>query len=377
MSSIILNEKKTKASNEKSIENKDKLDIEKSYNQPDKEYQTVIKPSSSLDIHNINNDSDSKLDLNQNKNESYHNKQSDEKESSFDDKNIKVMVKNDINEESLSLKHQLSLFWSILKTDKIYKPVIFIFMFMITPSYGDSMFYFYTNVLKFNPITIGRLRLVYGIATILGIYLYNNFLRETSFKKIIIVSTILSSFFNMMSLALVERINLRWGIPDYMFCLASDALTTALSEINFLPILVLACNICPKNIEGTLYAFLMSIVNLSSLFSNQFGAGITYIMGITSSNFSNLKYLIILSNLSMLLPMAFLYLINEKDYIKKEDNKNTDNEENEELIQEKPALKRSNSFKDENPHDKDNINHSKNYDKLVKKQTVSVYLTEK
>lgn len=276
----------------------------------------------------------------------------------------------------LSLRHQLKLLWSFLKTDKIYKPVIFIFFFMITPSYGDAMFYFYTNVLKFNAITIGRLRLIYGIATILGIYLYNNFLKETSFKKIIIVSTILSSFFNMLSLVLVERINLRWGIPDYMFCLATDALTTALSEINFLPILVLACNICPKNIEGTLYAFLMSIVNLSSLFSNQLGAGITYILGITSSDFSNLKYLIIISNLSMLLPMAFLYMINEHDYVKKPDMENVDNEENKKLIQKKCFLNRSNSFEKKNFKEKDNSNflqekgrlsHNRNEDHLLKK----------
>jgi len=235
----------------------------------------------------------------------------------------------DSNDENLELKHQLNLFWTFLKTEKIYKPVIFIFLFMITPSYGDPMFYFYTNVLKFNPITIGRLRLVYGIASILGIYLYNNYLKNTSFKKIILVTTILSSFFNMLSLALVERLNLKWGIPDYMFCLATDALTTALSEINFLPILVLACNICPKNIEGTLYAFLMSIVNLSSLFSSQIGSGLTYMLGITSTNFVNLKYLIIISNLSLFMPMAFLYMINDNDYIKpKESSDEISNDKN-------------------------------------------------
>lgn len=238
--------------------------------------------------------------------------------------NTNPELKNHDNcgDENLELKHQLNLFWTFLKTEKIYKPVIFIFLFMITPSYGDPMFYFYTNVLKFNPITIGRLRLVYGIASIIGIYLYNNYLKDTSFKKIILVTTILSAFFNMLSLALVERLNLKWGIPDYMFCLATDALTTALSEINFLPILVLACNICPKNIEGTLYAFLMSIVNLSSLFSNQIGSGLTYMLGITSTNFVNLKYLIIISNLSLFIPMGFLFMINDNDYIKPKESSN-------------------------------------------------------
>lgn len=353
LSSIILNEKRIKTSNEKSIENKNEFDIEKNEIQQDKENK-------------VNSDSSP---------ESLKNKKSKRNESA-NNNNANELNLHETNEENLSLKNQLSLFLSFIKTDKIYKPVIFIFFFMITPSYSDPMFYFYTNVLKFNPITIGRLRLIYGIATILGIYLYNNFLKETSFKKIIIVSTILSSFFNMLSLLLVERINLRWGIPDYMFCLATDALTTALSEINFLPILVLACNICPKNIEGTLYAFLMSIVNLSSLFSNQLGAGITYMLGISSSNFSNMKYLIIISNLSMLFPMAFLYIINDKDYIKKAENDNRDHEENQKLIKQKPVMKRLNSFKDKNFNEEDNcklsenkgrMTHNKNNENILKR----------
>lgn len=224
-------------------------------------------------------------------------------------------IETEKEEDKESLMNQLKVFWSFLKTDKIYKPVIFIFLFMMTPSYSDAFFFFYTNVLKFNPMTIGRLKLVYGISNILGIILYNNFFKHTSFKKIIIVTTILSGFFNLLSIILVERINLKYGIPDFMFCLATDSLTTALSEINFMPLLVLACNICPKNIEGTIYAFLMSIVNLGGLCSSQIGALLTSYLGITSTNFDNLKYLILISNLSLILPMPFLYLINDKDYI--------------------------------------------------------------
>lgn len=227
--------------------------------------------------------------------------------------NIKEENKNN-NPDNLSLLNQLSIFWSFLKTDKIYKPVIFIFLFMITPSYNDIMFFFYTNRLHFTPMAIGRLRLVYGIASILGIYSYNKYLKDISFKKIIFCSTCLASFFSLSSLMLVERINIKLGIPDFIFCMGADALNTALSEINMLPILVLACNICPKNIEGTLYAFLMSVVNLSSLFANQIGSVISYSLGITSQNFTNFRYFILIANFSSCLPLPFLMLINDKDY---------------------------------------------------------------
>jgi hypothetical protein len=215
---------------------------------------------------------------------------------------------------STNLGNQISLFWSFLKMDTIYKPVIFIFFFMITPSYGDPLFFFYTEKLKFSPIVMGRLRLIYGVATVLGIWIYNGYLKNVSFKKIILATTLLSMVFNMLSILLVSRFNLKLGIPDFWFCMTADALTTALAEINTLPLLVLACNICPKNIEGTLYAFLMSVINFGSLIANQLGAVLTSSLGITNSKFENLSWLIFIANIVLILPLPSLYLIDEAAY---------------------------------------------------------------
>ena len=223
------------------------------------------------------------------------------------------------NSKCIELKNKLSLFYTFLKMETIYKPVIFIFLYTITPSYNDPLFFFYTNVLKFAPITIGRLKVVYGIATILGIWFYNKFLRTVGFKTIIWWTTILSMIFNMLSIVVVSRINLKIGIPDFWFCLTADALTNALGEINTMPLLVLACNICPKNIEGTLYAFLMSVLNLGGLFSNQFGSILTSMLGITSTNFTNLSLLIFIANIVLLVPMPALYLVNENAYVLQKD----------------------------------------------------------
>jgi Na+/melibiose symporter-like transporter len=239
-----------------------------------------------------------------------------------------------LNHSKLSeLKSQMSLFWNFLKMDLIYKPVIFIFLYMLAPSYGDPLFYFYTNVLNFDPMTMGRLRLIYGIASVLGIWTFNKFLRNVSFKKIMWSTTILSIIFNLLTVIVVTRMNLLLGIPDFVFCMAADALTTALAEINTLPLLVLACNICPKNIEGTLYAFIMSVLNLGSLFSNQFGSYMTSYLGITSNNFTNLSTLIIIANIVLILPMPSLCLVNDNAYIIPNNKEEHDEEENQKIIQ--------------------------------------------
>lgn len=193
---------------------------------------------------------------------------------------------------------------------------------MIAPSYGDPLFYFYTNELKFSPFVMGRLKLIYGVASVSGIWIFNKFLRNVGFKKIMWSTTILSMTFNMFSIILVKRINIDYGIPDFIFCMTADALTTALAEINTMPLLVLACNICPKNIEGTLYAFLMSVLNLGSLISNQLGSSLTSQLEITASDFTNLPTLIFIANIVYLLPMPSLYLVDETQYsIKAEDSK--------------------------------------------------------
>lgn len=219
--------------------------------------------------------------------------------------------------EEITLSSQLSTFYTFLCEDYIYKPILFIFLFMATPSYDDPLVYFYTSVLHFTPIVLGRIKLVCGLGSVIGIFLYNNYLHDVSFKKIIWCTTILCMFLNMLTILLVNRVNVLFGIPDVYFTIASGALATVLAEINTMPLLVLACNICPKNIEGTLYAFIMSVTNLGSIVSSQMGALATSMLGISNNNFVNLPWLIFIANICYLIPMPFLGLIKESSYLQK------------------------------------------------------------
>ena len=59
------------------------------------------------------------------------------------------------------------------------------------------MFYFYTNELEFNPEFMGKLTVVYSFAGILGIFLYNKYLKNVAFKKIFIGSVIIGTTFGL------------------------------------------------------------------------------------------------------------------------------------------------------------------------------------
>lgn len=89
-------------------------------------------------------------------------------------------------------------------------------------------------------------------------------------------------------------------------------------EINLLPILVLACRMCPKNIEATMYAMIMSTINLGSLISSQLGGIITYYLGISEQNFENLWILLLIANLTTCMPLIGIGMLKQPKNIDRE-----------------------------------------------------------
>ena len=80
-----------------------------------------------------------------------------------------------------------------------------------------------------------------------------------------------------------------------------------------MPVLVLAARLCPSGMEATLFATLMSISNGGSVLGGLIGAGLTQLFGVTKDKFDNLVFLIILCNLSYLLPLPLLGLLPQDD----------------------------------------------------------------
>jgi len=76
-----------------------------------------------------------------------------------------------------------------------------------------------------------------------------------------------------------------------------------------MPMLALACQICPKNLEGTVYSFFMSAINFGGIMSGLIGSFITTSLGISSKDYHNLHILILISNFASLVPLPILYCI--------------------------------------------------------------------
>lgn len=80
-----------------------------------------------------------------------------------------------------------------------------------------------------------------------------------------------------------------------------------------MPVLVLAASLCPDGVEASLFALLMSILNAGSFTGQALGGRLTEVLGVTSSDFTNLPLLVSICVVSTLLPIPFLRLLPTND----------------------------------------------------------------
>lgn len=213
--------------------------------------------------------------------------------------------------EKLSPRELLKEFANFISQKYVLVPTLYLILLMATPSYGDPFFYFLTNELKFSASSLGKISFCSTAGTLIAIWVYKNYFKDCKFKLMITVGTIVSFFFSFMAYLLVLRINISFGIPDFYFVLFSSSFLSIIGELVMMPMLALACLLCPKNLEGTVYALFMSALNFGGILSGLFGSLLTSYLRITSKDYHNLHILISISNVLTLVPLPFLFLISD------------------------------------------------------------------
>lgn len=204
------------------------------------------------------------------------------------------------------LQQQVGQVWRALRQPSILLPVLFVFFWQATPSADAALFYFVTNDLGFGPEFLGQVRLVTSIASLLGVGIFQVYLRRIPLRPLFGWMTVISAALGLTSLILVYHLNRDWGIDDHWFSLGDSLVLTVAGQIAFMPVLVLAARLCPPGIEATLFALLMSAFNLAGFLSQELGSLLMHGLGVTETDFSRLGLLLILTNLSTLLPLPFL-----------------------------------------------------------------------
>ncbi len=212
----------------------------------------------------------------------------------------------EFQKEKKSKKPLICELLKFLSQKRIFYPIIFLFLLTIRPSSNKTIFYFYTNILHLLPDFIGFLQLIQSFGSILGVFIYNKYFKNVDYKKFFIYTTVVYVILDLIQIILVLRFNNDLGIPDKLFCFIDSLATDFMMELNLFPVMIIVCQLSPKNMEGTMCALMMSIYNFSGIIGNQFGGGLMLLLGITENNFNNFYLLIILTNVWVVSLLPFM-----------------------------------------------------------------------
>jgi folate/biopterin transporter len=226
---------------------------------------------------------------------------------------VEEPVTSAAEERTAIVKDQIQQLWAALSQKAIWMPTLFLFLWQCTPTAESAFFYFSTNELGFTPEFLGRVRLVTSLASLLGVWLFQRFFKNIPFRQIFLGMTLVSALIGMTALLLVTHTNRMIGIDDHWFALGDSLILTIAGQLTFMPVLILAARLCPPGIEATLFAMLMSVLNLSGLVSKEGGAILTHLLGVTDTNFDQLWLLVLITNLGSVVPLVFIKLLPNED----------------------------------------------------------------
>ena len=84
-----------------------------------------------------------------------------------------------------------------------------------------------------------------------------------------------------------------------------------------MPLMMLACMMCPKGIEATFYALVLAVINAGYLISYWLGGALAYGLGITGEvgSFNSLPVLIGIASFVPLLSLLLLFILPKENQI--------------------------------------------------------------
>lgn len=161
--------------------------------------------------------------------------------------------------------------------------------------------------------TVGYILSVGPVGSLLAAILYQNTLKDYPFRDLLFWAQLLSGLSGMLDLMLVLRVNLMFGIPDFVAIVIDEGVSRMVAQLKWMPLLVLSSRLCPPGIEGTFFALLMSIDNAGVLSSSWLGGLLLHVFNITRTKFHNLWLAILIRNILRVTPLCLIFLVPKGD----------------------------------------------------------------
>ncbi|CAM9291177.1 unnamed protein product, partial [Hapterophycus canaliculatus] len=107
------------------------------------------------------------------------------------------------------------------------------------------------------------------------------------------------------------RVNIWLGISDLAFSIGDDSIADFVSSIQFLPVVQMYISMCPDGAEGTTYAILTTMSNVSMAAASNLGTMFTGIWDVSNEAFGRGEFngmwkLTLLTSLIQPLPLLLI-----------------------------------------------------------------------
>lgn len=155
-------------------------------------------------------------------------------------------------------------FRNALRSRRLWGCAAFLFFFNLSQKFESAFFVYREKSLGFSQIMIGHIDTLgyigFTAGTLLFFWLYRKFSR-----KIILRAVVISAVMTTLAYILVKD-----PLSAYLVVFG----TGLVGVVAFLGTLNLAAEVCPKDAEGTVFALLMSLINISQSLSDNLGGAI-------------------------------------------------------------------------------------------------------
>lgn len=162
-----------------------------------------------------------------------------------------------------------------------------------------------------------------SIASTIGIYIFKRYLIKAPWRPLFVAVILLSTGLSLSQLILIYQVNARWGIPNLVFALGDDLISTICGQFIGMPIWVMMGQIVPKGTEASVFALVTSLQMVGGTAGGAISAVLTEAFGVTLRDYSRLADLVILTSLWKLIALPFVALVPASIDLAREGSKRT------------------------------------------------------
>ena len=179
----------------------------------------------------------------------------------------------------------------LVQNFKEQKKLAFMLLFIsISPSYGTFYVYFLEDKLGYTPADFTWIGMASSTFFLLGTLSYRFYFRKFKIKNTITVAILISVIFRLPQLLVVTG-----TYQEFWLVLTDGCVESFSNQLIILPLIVFTAQKCNDGVEGSLFALMMSLSNLSNIIAAQLGALTAAMLNVSEDNFDNLKYLVLIA----------------------------------------------------------------------------------